>query len=164
MVTTELLFEAKDMKQYFLLHFCSVIIIARVTVNQVVIAIIIPMSMLPPMLQNVHQRHRLNMQAQQEEEKVNSRSLTDVGYDMIDSMGVKFRKVAPYINKTLEWSWIPFVIYYGLKQGTHKYYPSDPSQMPVDVQDMRLERPASWTDVVPFFGSHGAPQPGLLQN
>ncbi|ETO00578.1 hypothetical protein RFI_36861 [Reticulomyxa filosa] len=47
------------------------------------------------------------------------------GYEVIDACGNQFKKIAPYVNKALTWGWIPLCVYFGLKQGTHKYYPSE---------------------------------------
>ena len=96
------------------------------------------------------------------EEKKQEVSLSDIGYDLIDAAGNQMKKVAPYVNKTLQWSWFPLVMYYGLKQGTHKFYPADTSNLPEEMQDMPMERGASWTDAIPLVGSHGSPQGGLL--
>ena len=62
----------------------------------------------------------------------------------------------------MEWGWFPLVMYYGLKQGTHKFYPSDVSNLPEEMQDCPMERNASWTDAIPFIGSHGSSQSGIL--
>ena len=119
---------------------------------------------LPPMLRAVQQQQQQQqLQSQQLiEEQQPQISLTEIGYDLIDLAGNQFKKVAPYVNKTLEWGWFPLVIYYGLKQGTHKFYPADTSNMPEEMQDCPVERIASWTDAVPFIGSHGSPQSGIL--
>ena len=122
---------------------------------------------LPPMLRAVQQQQQQQQlleqqQYMQEEEKKPEISLSDIGYDLIDLAGEKFKKVAPYVNKTLEWGWFPLVLYYGLKQGTHKFYPADTTNIPEDMQDCPMERIASWTDAVPFIGSHGSSRPGLL--
>eukprot|EP00485_Elphidium_margaritaceum_P003553 CAMPEP_0202696598 /NCGR_PEP_ID=MMETSP1385-20130828/9890_1 /ASSEMBLY_ACC=CAM_ASM_000861 /TAXON_ID=933848 /ORGANISM="Elphidium margaritaceum" /LENGTH=125 /DNA_ID=CAMNT_0049352801 /DNA_START=72 /DNA_END=449 /DNA_ORIENTATION=- len=120
---------------------------------------------LPPMLRAVqHQQQqqllRQQQQGQNEEEK--QISLSDIGYDLIDLAGNQFKKVAPYVNKTLEWGWFPLVIAIGLRQGTHKFYPSDTANVPDDMRDMPMERNASWTDAIPLVGSHGSSKPGIL--
>lgn len=91
-----------------------------------------------------------------------SNKVGDTVYGTIDYCGKKFGKVAPYVNKTLQYGWVPLVVYFGLKQGTHKYYPTDESKIPADMMDQQLERVASWTDAIPLIGSHGSPKAGLL--
>eukprot|EP01084_Bolivina_argentea_P098050 176248_1 len=123
---------------------------------------------LPPMLRAVQQQQqqqqfqqqRQNPQEVKEEKKEAQVSLSDSGYDLVDYCGNQFKKVAPYVNKTLEWGWFPLVLYYGLRQGTHKFYPSDTTNLPDDMQDCPMERSASWTDAIPFIGSHGSAQSG----
>mmetsp|Transcript_64912 Transcript_64912/g.103316 ORF Transcript_64912/g.103316 Transcript_64912/m.103316 type:complete len:126 (-) Transcript_64912:31-408(-) len=121
---------------------------------------------LPPMLRAVHQQQQqqqqLLQQQQEEMRAAQQQSLADMGYDLIDACGEQFRKVAPYVNKTLEWGWFPLVLYYGLKQGTHKYYAADTSNLPEEMQDTPMERNAAWSDCVPFVGSHGSPKTGIL--
>ena len=89
-------------------------------------------------------------------------SLSDHGYDIIDSIGKNFKKVAPAVNKALEYGWMPLVIFYGLRQGTHKFYPNDTSHLPDDLKDVPMERLPSFTDAIPFFGSHGCEKCGIL--
>ena len=68
---------------------------------------------LPPMLRAVQQQQQQQQLLQQqyvEQEKKAEISLSDIGYDLIDLAGEKFKKVAPYVNKTLEWG--GFLWYY----------------------------------------------------
>ena len=90
------------------------------------------------------------------------KNLDEIAFNTIDYVKPKFTTVAPYINKVLGYSWIPVVIYYGLKQGTHKYYPGDDIDLPSDLQDTQLDRAPSWTDLLPFVGSAGCQNSGLF--
>merc|ERR1712087_175777 len=122
---------------------------------------------LPPMLRAVQQQQQLQQmldgaaveEVKQQQPEV---SLSEIGYDLIDLAGDQFKKVAPLVNKTLEWAWFPLVLYYGLKKGTHKFYPGDAANVPEDMEGVPMERSASWTDAVPFVGSHGSSQGGMI--
>ncbi|ETO12241.1 hypothetical protein RFI_25135 [Reticulomyxa filosa] len=86
------------------------------------------------------------------------------GYEVIDACGSQFKKIAPYVNKALTWGWIPLCVYFGLKQGTHKYYPSEDLRLPEELAGTQFERKPSWTDTVPFIGSAGSGQSGLFSS
>ena len=58
--------------------------------------------------------------------------------------------ISPYANGIIYYGWIPFVIYAGLKHGTHKYMDPEKGQMP-------QSRPAKWSDLIPILGTHGLP-------
>jgi len=113
---------------------------------------------LPAYLQNAHnvesQKTKLN---QMIDELPN-------GYQVIDNCGNHFKKIAPYVNKALTWGWIPICVYFGLKQGTHKYYPNEDMNLPDQSVGTQLERKPSWTDIVPLLGSAGSSQSGLLSS
>ena len=115
-----------------------------------------------------HQQRMLMQQQQQNDLNgenaisIVTAKVNDAIYDTIDYCGNKFKKVAPYVNKTLQYGWVPLVVYFGLKQGTHKYYPSSDTNLPVDMMDQQLERLPSWTDAIPIIGSHGSPKSGLF--
>ena len=106
-------------------------------------------------------------QQQQETISLNdiANGISNAYYDGIDYIGQKIKKAAPLINTTLKYSWIPVVVYMGLKQGTHKYYSDDKIHIGDSIgNDVAFERKASWTDTIPIIGSHGASKPGLFGN
>eukprot|EP01084_Bolivina_argentea_P053606 98407_1 len=118
---------------------------------------------LPPMLRAVQeQQQQQQLMAQRFQEEKQEVSVSDAAYDLIDLAGDQFKKIAPYVNKTLEWGWFPLVLYYGLRQGTHKFYPADTSNLPEEMKDVPMERTACWTDAVPLIGSHGAAKSGIM--
>lgn len=61
------------------------------------------------------------------------------------------QKYGKYVNYAIFYGIIPFVLYKGLKHGTHKYVDPE-SQVP-----MPKSRKPRVTDLLPVIGSHGLP-------
>ena len=61
------------------------------------------------------------------------------------------QKYGHYVNYVVFYGLIPFVVYKGLKHGTHKYM--DPESM----QPVPKSRKPRVTDLLPVIGSHGLP-------